>query len=196
MVKEHLNKIFLSASIPYPEREFYDSADILAIRDSIRAIATVAIPKSHLIYGGHPAITPLINEVMIRMNSSIKDHITLYQSQFFRNRFPNENVHFENLILTEELQDQQSSLDLLRNEMIAKNSFSAGIFIGGMQGVLDEYILFKKTHPNALILPVASTGAAAELIYKEADRFYDPRLKHDYAFMALFRDLLSEHLKA
>jgi len=50
MANEHLNNIFLSASIPYPERDrkFYDTADIIAIRDSVRALATVVIPNANL----------------------------------------------------------------------------------------------------------------------------------------------------
>ena len=81
-----LNKIFLSASIPYQERDkkFYDTADIIAIRDSVRALAITVIPKAKLIWGGHPSITPLIRFIMGRMNSNLKEHITLYQSDFFQ----------------------------------------------------------------------------------------------------------------
>ena len=66
MVKKDMNNIFLSASIPSPERDrkYYDTADIVAIRDAVRALATVVIPKAHLIWGGHPSITPLIRFVM------------------------------------------------------------------------------------------------------------------------------------
>ena len=66
MAKQDLNKIFLSASIPFPERDrkFYDTADIVAIRDAVRALATVVIPRAHLVWGGHPSITPLIRFVL------------------------------------------------------------------------------------------------------------------------------------
>ena len=52
MARQHLNKVFLSASIPYPDRDkkFYDTADIVAIRDAVRALATVVIPK-HILFG-------------------------------------------------------------------------------------------------------------------------------------------------
>ena len=55
---QHLRKIFLSASIPDPERDriYYDTADIVAIRDAVRALATVIIPHSKLIWGGHPSM--------------------------------------------------------------------------------------------------------------------------------------------
>jgi SLOG cluster3 family len=47
--------------------------------------------------------------------------------------------------------------------MIAFASFSAGVFIGGMEGIIDECELFMKLCPDAKILPVASTGAVAKL---------------------------------
>ena len=196
MATTTLNKIFLSASIPYQERDrkFYDTADIVAIRDSVRALATVVIPNAHLIWGGHPAITPLIRFVMERLNANLKDHITLYQSNFFKTYFPKDNLHFENIRLTEALDDRDSSLKKMRDDMITKNNYKIGIFIGGMEGVLEEYELFKSSNPNALILPVASTGAAAKMIYDSIEQKPDKRLINDYAYMALFSDLLSEYL--
>ncbi|MCO5268981.1 MAG: hypothetical protein M9897_08820 [Brumimicrobium sp.] len=196
MATKTLNKIFLSASIPYQERDrrFYDTADIVAIRDSVRALATVVIPNAHLIWGGHPAITPLIRYVMERMNTNLKDHITLYQSKFFKTHFPEDNFHFENIQLTKALDDRDNSLKKMRYEMIAQNEYKIGIFIGGMEGVLEEYELFKNSNPNALILPVASTGAAAKIIYDSLEQGTNERLTYDYAYMALFSDLLSEHL--
>ncbi len=197
MAQEDLNKIFLSASIPYPERDkrFYDTADIIAIRDSVRALATVVIPHSHLIWGGHPAITPLIRFVMSKMKSDLNKHVTIYQSDFFRKYFPKDNFHFEHIIITKKLEDRAGSLEFMRSEMLLKNDYSVGIFIGGMEGVIDEYFLFKKAHPEALILPIASTGAAAKIIYEEYEKLSNQRMLNDYAYMGLFSDLLSDYLK-
>ena len=196
MATKPLNKIFLSASIPYQERDrkYYDTADIIAIRDSVRALAAVVIPNAHLIWGGHPAITPLIRFVMERLNNDLKNHITLYQSKFFEAYFPEDNFHFENIQLTEPLEDRDSSLKQMRDEMITKNDYKIGIFIGGMEGVEAEYELFKSSNPAALILPVASTGAAAKMIYDSIENKPNERLTNDYAYMALFSDLLSEYL--
>ena len=54
--------IFLSASIPMPGRDkiYLESADVIAIRECIKALVAVTIPKFTLIWGGHPSITPLI----------------------------------------------------------------------------------------------------------------------------------------
>lgn len=197
MAKENLNKVFLSASIPYPDRDkkFYDTADIVSIRDAVRALATVVIPKAHLVWGGHPSITPLIRFVMDRMNVNLKTHITLYQSLFFEEYFPPDNFVFENIVLTEKRNNRDESLELMRNKLINENDFKVGIFIGGMEGVNDEYIMFKKSHPNALILPVASTGAAAKILFESQPDNFDHRLLNDYAYMALFREILNDIIK-
>lgn len=196
MAKDNLNKVFLSASIPYPDRDkkFYDTADIVSIRDAVRALATVVIPKAHLIWGGHPSITPLIRFVMDRMNIDLKEHITLYQSLFFEEYFPPDNFAFENIVLTEKRNNRDESLKLMRSKLINENDFKVAIFIGGMEGINDEYVMFKERHPNAMILPIASTGAAAQILYESQPQAYDIRLKNDYAYMALFRDLLHNYI--
>lgn len=196
MVKENLNKVFLSASIPYSDRDkkFYDTADIVAIRDAVRALATVVIPKAHLIWGGHPSITPLIRFVMNRMDVDSKKHITLYQSLFFENKFPPDNFDFENIVTTEKRNNLEESLELMRNKLINENDFKVGIFIGGMEGINEEYEMFKKRHPNALILPIATTGAAAKFLYETQPYLFDKRLQNDYAYMSLFRDLLIDYI--
>lgn len=196
MVKDNLNKVFLSASIPYPDRDkkYYNTADIVSIRDAVRALATVVIPKAHLVWGGHPSITPLIRFVMDRMRVNLKTHITLYQSLFFEEYFPPDNFAFENIVLTEKRNNRDESLELMRNKLISENDFKVGIFIGGMEGINDEYVLFKERHPNALILPIASTGAAANILYEHQHQDFDIRLKNDYAYMALFRDLLNDYI--
>lgn len=59
-----MKNIFLSASIPLPERDekYIGTADIIAIRDAVIALTTVVLPHHRLIWGGHPSITPLIKQ--------------------------------------------------------------------------------------------------------------------------------------
>lgn len=196
MAKDNLNKVFLSASIPYPDRDrkFYDTADIVSIRDAVRALATVVIPNAHLVWGGHPSITPLIRYVMDKMNADIKKHVTLYQTLFFEDVFPPDNFAFENIVLTEKKHTRNESLELMRSKLINENDFKVGIFIGGMEGIIEEYLMLKEKHPKALILPIASTGAAAKFLFESNRQHYDDRLSNDYAYMALFRSLLSDYL--
>lgn len=193
MAQDNLNKIFLSASVPSPSRDikYYDTADVIAIRDAVRALATVIMPKAHLIWGGHPAITPMITYIMGRMNVNIKEHITLYQSDFFRGIFPIENSELEEIRYTEKGIDKDKSLEIMRRTMFKENDFKAAIFIGGMDGVEIEYSLFKEYHPEALILPVASTGAASKILFENIKPQPNERLLNDYMYMNLFRDLLT-----
>lgn len=196
MAEQKLNKIFLSASIPLPDRQkhFYDTADVIAIRDAVRALATVIIPKAELIWGGHPAITPLIRYVITQMTADVKKHVTLYQSLFFEAIFPPDNFDFENIQLTAKREDKPSSLDDMRLAMIKDNDYKVGIFIGGMDGIRTEYDLFKHYHPDALVLPVASTGAAAKILYEEIEPSPPISLLQNYAYMNLFQDLLKDYL--
>jgi hypothetical protein len=196
MAEKKLSKIFLSASIPFQDRnpKFYQTADVIAIRDAVKALATVVIPNSILIWGGHPAITPLIRFVMDKMGTDVRKHVTIYQSNFFREYFPEDNLAFENIKIINENIDRDSSLLDMRNAMIKENDFKAGIFIGGMEGVEEEFLMFKKSHPTALLLPIASTGAAARIIYDDQFPKLDIKLKKEYAYMSLFKSLLKNIL--
>ena len=188
-----MKNIFLSASIPLPERDekYIGTADIIAIRDAVIALTTVVLPHHRLIWGGHPSITPLIYYVMERLNLNIQEHITLYQSIFFKKSFPEDNDKFKNIVFTDIIDnDREKSLFYMRCRMLNDSKFSAGIFIGGMEGVEEEYDMFIKKHPKALALPIASTGAAAKKIYDERFTDKNERLVKDYAYMSLFQKYL------
>ena len=190
---EKAKNIFLSASIPLPERDekYIGTADIIAIRDAVIALTTVVLPHHRLIWGGHPSITPLIYYVMERLNLNIQEHITLYQSIFFEETFPKDNNNFKNIVFTDIIDnDIEKSLLHMRNRMLDESEFSAGIFIGGMKGVEEEFDMFVEKYPNALVLPIASTGAAAKMIYDKKLSDKNERLLKDYAYMSLFQELL------
>ena len=198
MAKGKLKNIFLSASIPLKERDpkYFESADIIAIRDAVIALTTVVLPKHRLIWGGHPSITPIIYYVMQKLELSIQEHVSLYQSKFFEKLFSEDNNKFENIILTENTNEIESSKLLMRKRMFSENLFVAGIFIGGMEGIEDEYKLFRDFHPDAIVLPIASTGAASQMVYCKylPDELKNKRLENDYAYMSLFQDLLIDKI--
>lgn len=190
---KQLKKIFLSASIPLEERhpKYFESSDVIAIRDCISSLSKVVIPNFQLVWGGHPSITPLISSILESIQVDIETHVTLYQTRYFEDSFPQENEYFkEYLITTEKLGSKEESLRLMRKKMIVDNDFIAGIFIGGMEGVEDEYELFVDSHPSTIALPIASTGGAALMIYEEGN--FDKSLKDDYAYIALFYKLFKE----
>lgn len=190
-----LKNIFLSASIPLKERNpmYYDTADVIAIRDCISSLAKVVLPECRLIWGGHPSITPLISSVLESLDVDIAEHVYLYQSKYFRKIFPVENEKFsESLVVTDDIGSLDKSLALMREKMIVENDFIAGIFVGGMEGVRDEFELFTQSHPKAMVFPMASTGAAALEVYKSGN--FDASLKDDYAYIALFYRLFKDYL--
>ncbi|MEB3791712.1 hypothetical protein [Acinetobacter sp. IK40] len=190
-----LKKIFLSASIPLADRDpkYFDTADNTAIRDAVIALSRIVLPKAELVWGGHPSITPLIRAVLEKQNLQISEHVTLYQSNFFLKKFPSDNNFFEKLIITDELKDQKESLGLMRKKMIVGNNFCAAIFIGGMDGVEDEYKLFKEAHPDVPVFPIASTGAASRILYFQ-ENFKNERLLTDFCYLPLFDELFEEIL--
>ena len=219
-----MKNIFLSASIPLPERhpKYYETADIIAIRDAIIAFASIVIPQHRIIWGGHPSITPLIYCVIERtiinnlsrkdwsvrlseeemfiidseLKGKIQKHVTLYQSLFFKDKFPKDNNKFQNIVFTENAGDIPSSVQLMRKKMLLENDFAAAVFIGGMDGIEVEYNMFRENHPKALILPIASTGAATKIVY---DKMYpeeskNERFEKDYGYMALFQKFLIDKI--
>ena len=189
--KQNLKKIFLSASIPdQTEKEYLATVDRTNIRDAIKALASVIISKAHLVYGGQPVITRLIHEVISTQNSEASKSIILYQSEYFEDLFPEENHLFLNKIFTPKLESKAESLQLMRKSMIKEHDYYAGIFIGGMKGVLKEYELFSEMHPNAKVLPIANTGGAANIIFSEHESSFYSGLKTELGYMALFRMLL------
>ena len=193
-----IKNIFLSASVPLPERDpkYIETADIIAIRDAIIALTTVVLPHHRIIWGGHLSITPLIYYVMQKLNLNIQEHVKLYQSLWFEDQFPEDNNKFENIVFTDKQGDIFSSIQLMRQKMFSENDFSAAVFIGGMDGIKDEYKMFKEYHPDALLLPIASTGAATKFVYENLlpENFKNQRLEKDYGYMSLFQDFLMDKI--
>jgi hypothetical protein len=76
--------------------------------------------------------------------------------------------------------------------MIGDTQFQAGVFIGGMEGVLDEFALFRQLHPRAARWPIASTGAAAQELFSEQGARHPELFADEMTYSTLFRRLLSE----
>lgn len=196
---KEIKNIFLSASIPLPERDakYIETADVIAIRDAVIALATTVLPKHRIIWGGHPSITPLINYVMQKLDLNIQEHVTLYQSKLFEKFFPEDNDKFKNVILTESIEnDRDKSLLHMRERMLSESNFFAAIFIGGMEGVEEEYKLFIQKYPEAIVIPLASTGAASKLIYDNvfSEDKKNERFVKDYGYMSVFQKYLMKKI--
>lgn len=179
--------VFLSASVPLPERDrvFFDTADVLAIREAIKALVEVVLPIGRITCGGHPAITPLL-ALFAREAGLDRDRLTIYQSKLFVGHLPAELANFVNVHMVPAVgNDRNASLTAMRREMINSRSFSATVIVGGMEGIYEEYDLFVERHPNATVLPLSTTGGAARIVYARGE--YDPILARDRTYSSLFR---------
>ena len=189
-----LAPVFLSASVPDPKRhpKYYESADVTAIREAVVALARTVLPQSDLVFGGHPAISPLIARVARDLD--LFKRVIIYQSEEFRDVIPKDSLAFERLVWTDKRGDRNKSLELMREQMLSEHKYRAGIFIGGMEGVEDEWKLFRTRHSNAPVYPIASTGGAALILFERERRHLDDRfaqdLSREWVYGALFRRLL------
>ncbi|MBZ9862307.1 hypothetical protein [Mesorhizobium sp. CA12] len=184
--------IFLSAGVPDPRRgpEFAATADTVAITAAVSALAYVALGRRRLIWGGHPAITPMIVVMSEGMSIDYAEWVTLYQSEFFKDEFPEDNKRFRNVVFTERLDnDREASLRLMRQRMFQEHEFRAAVFIGGMGGIIAEYEMFRQLQPDAKVIPVTSTGGASlDVAAKLGEVPSDFQDQRDY--VALFHDHL------
>jgi hypothetical protein len=189
-------RVFLSASVPLPSRNpaYFKTANIIAIRDAVRAL-TLVVSEKHmkLVFGGHPAISPMIRLQIAQSGNRVGDHVVMFQSRFFERQFPDDNAAFEKVELVEAVQnDREKSLLHMREVMLAK-PFDAGVFIGGMEGVEQEFDMFRRLQPHIPVFPIASTGAAASIIYdRDGDlQHKHPELRDEISYLTLMRDLIA-----
>jgi hypothetical protein len=77
----------------------------------------------------------------------------------------------------------------MQEKMIGSQDFTAGVFIGGMEGVEEEYYMFQRMHPTKPAYPIASTGAAALILF-EREMSERRELLEDLRYLSLFRRLL------
>jgi SLOG cluster3 family len=194
MRRQTPSKIFLSASVPLPSRSaaYFATADVIAIRDAVRALVMVIIERgARLIFGGHPAITPMIRLQVLQSGRPVGDSFVMYQSRFFDRSFPDDNQFFERVVLVDTVrQDREASLEAMRKVMLDQR-FQTGIFIGGMEGVEEEYAMFREMHPRTPAFPIASTGAAAGRLYAADRRLGErhPELSAEISYLTLMRNL-------
>ena len=129
-----MNAIFLSASVPLVGRgNYHETADPFLIQCAVRELVTAVITQSQIVWGGHPAITPMIWAICQDLNIKYADSVVLYQSSFFEEQFPEENKYFGNVVFIDAVQgDREKSLLKLREAMLSRQDLEAAVFIGGM----------------------------------------------------------------
>src|SRR5258705_7742568 len=95
--------IFLSAGVPDPKRgpQYAKTADTVAITAAVSALVHVTLGRRLLVWGGQPAITPMIWVVAEAFRLDYGSWVKLYQTHYFEDQFPEDNERFRNVIYTE-----------------------------------------------------------------------------------------------
>ncbi|WP_316205309.1 hypothetical protein [Bradyrhizobium sp. SZCCHNS3004] len=182
--------VFLSASVPDPRRapNYAQTADAVAITAAVGALAYVTLGRRKLVWGGHPAITPMIAAIAESMDVDYGKWAIVYQSEFFKDEFPEDNARFQNVVFTKPDKDLDTSLLYMRQRMFSEHPFDSGIFIGGMKGILHEFALLSQLQPKAELYPIFSTGGATLDLMKQAK--FPSELIDELDYIALFHRLL------
>jgi hypothetical protein len=147
--------------------------------------------RARLVFGGHPAITPMIRLQVLQSRKAVGDIVLMYQSRFFERSFPDDNKAFERVVLIDAVpENRDASLTAMRRSMLDQQ-FGIGIFIGGMEGVEHEYGMFREMHPKTPAFPIASTGAAAGKLYTADPDLTKkhPELADEISYLTLMRNL-------
>ncbi len=95
-------------------------------------------------------------------------HVVLYQSSFLEGQFPAENSFFQTVI-TDSIKDGLiASLTILMHAMLAR-PVEAAVFIGGMEGIFEEYEIYRREHgEDANVLALGVSGGAARKLAERA----------------------------
>ena len=187
-----MSAIFLSASVPIVGRgDYYKTAEPFLIQSAVRELVTVALGRRLIVWGGHPAITPMVWAVCEDLGVSFSRSVILYQSRFFEEMFPEENRRFANVEYIEAVPgDREASLRRMRRAMLSRKDLVAAVYIGGMEGVLQEHSLFTEFHPKATTIAVPSAGGAALELANRLGQLNDED-RRDVDFARLFHKRLN-----
>lgn len=180
--------VFLSASVPNADDGNYD---YLKIHDIVVTLTYEVIKRGGtLVFGGHPTITPIIQNVMEIMGydrqSGIYPDIRLYQSKYFKEEYQLEvKLFLEKFLHETEIRGENvetgenskmASLKYMRTRMIIDDGikFTSAVFLGGKyeitpkdSGVWEEYEMFKMHHKNARCLFFEKTGNVPKFLKDE-----------------------------
>jgi hypothetical protein len=144
-----------------------------------------------IIFGGHPSISPLVAMVAteFRISKGIENMnrkeshekpITIFQSKAYAEVIPEETsglfkLGYSDIIWTDvvagekfdpTLSEQSQCKKSLRSmrEKMMREKIDALVCMGGMEGVEEEFEMFRELHPNKKIYVLKTTGGASKLI--------------------------------
>ena len=165
--------VFLSASFPSGEhRSRFEPFDPGAIADAVTAVVrAVLVAKGRLLFGGHPSITPLV--LMVASELDARGSVDVFQSQFFEDQITRETraleeAEFGKIHRIPKGETREESLQTMREKMLGQDQrLIAGVFIGGMKGVQEEFELFQRFQPRVPRVSLVGPGGAAASLPRE-----------------------------
>lgn len=191
-----MKKIFLSASIPTLGREYFEGSNPLLIREAVVAFTRVCMEYDiEFYFGGHPAISPLVYQIAKNYIGEKEAPIRIYQSEWFKDMTPAEIKYYGNIVWTPKCEDVGSSVQLMRKLMFEDNiDTCCAVFIGGMNGIIDEAKKISSLCPDIKMLPMASTGCASAAVYHVMG-INNADMESNLVFLSAFRKLLAQFKK-
>jgi len=161
-----LRSVVLCSSFPSGERgEAVTPYDVNGIADAVTAITSVILSANgRIAFGGHPTITPLV--LLIASTANKYGSVDVYQSKWFASQITPETRRLEELGYgkihwTKREHSFDKSLSTLRKVMFRESDPLGAIFIGGMDGLYQEYKLFREEYPERPCIPITGPGGAA-----------------------------------
>lgn len=109
-----MRSIFLSASFPSRESAYFERCDPVLIQSALSSCLHTVLGNKHLVFGGHPSITPLVLTACETLGVQEDGVVTIFQSLFFKRHFPKENSRFAIVLNSPDLGDREHSLALMR----------------------------------------------------------------------------------
>ena len=171
--------IFISASFPQQDRDeiYFKGTYPLNITDAVLAVTRgIFNQKGKVVFGGHPTISPLIlsigTDFLSIYDESELPFVYIYQSKLFEKKIS----EYTQTLVKEKIgeirwveaveNNREKTLEKMRRQMLEETSPIAGIFIGGMEGIIEEFNLFMEIFPRNPLYPLGSTGGAARQLFE------------------------------
>lgn len=198
------SSIFVSTSIPDPDRSAGEF-DALAITDAVVALARTFLTAGfQLVSAAHPTIAPLLLYVAAEFPPGQSKRVVIYQSELFEDVLPTATRRFEadgvgTLIWTTAAEGERpepgqwaQSLLIMRRQMLDESRPVAACFIGGMDGIADEFRLFSNLFQGRPTYAVGQPGGEARRISERDDTELGVRLLNEHSFPSLWRAVLAD----
>ena len=148
------------------------------IRRAVSWIAREALARDYLlVFGGHPAISPMVLDIAERVVPSDDEiRVLVFQARIFKNAMTEAAIDLARwrhgcMVLTQppsgdpaDTRQRVPALSRMRAEMTALPNLTAAVFVGGMSGLLEESMRFAERHPGTPRYAVGSTGGAAQFL--------------------------------